>query len=58
MSPAMAEKAHPNLPPEITSHIVAISTGTNLVRDDNPSPRVEKTKPTLQSALRNLIYRI
>jgi hypothetical protein len=57
MSPAMAEKAHPNLPPEITSHIVAISTGTNLVRDDNPSPRIETTKPTLGLALKNLIYR-
>jgi hypothetical protein len=57
MSPAMAEKAHPNLPQELRDEIVAVSSGTNLVRDDNPSPRVEATPPTLQSALRNLIYR-
>ena len=42
MSPAMAEKAHPNLPQELRDEIVAVSSGTNLVRDDNPSPRVEK----------------
>lgn len=32
MSPAMAEKAHPNLPEELTSLIVAVSSGSNLVR--------------------------
>jgi hypothetical protein len=32
MSPAMAEKAHPNLPEELTSLIVAISSGSNLVK--------------------------
>ena len=32
MSPAMAEKAHPNLPEELTSQIVAVSSGANLVK--------------------------
>jgi hypothetical protein len=32
MSPAMAEKAHPNLPVELTSLIVAVSSGSNLVK--------------------------
>jgi hypothetical protein len=32
MSPAMAEKAHPNMPEELIEQIVAVSSGTNLVR--------------------------
>jgi hypothetical protein len=32
MSPAMAEKAHPNLPKELADEIVSVSSGTNLVR--------------------------
>jgi hypothetical protein len=32
MSPAMAEKAHPDLPVELTSLIVAVSSGSNLVK--------------------------
>jgi hypothetical protein len=32
MSPAMAEKAHPKLPEELTSLIVAVSSGSNLVK--------------------------
>jgi hypothetical protein len=42
LSPAMAEKAHPNMPEELTKQIVAISSGYNLVRDSNPLPRIEK----------------
>lgn len=38
MSPAMAEKAHPSLPAELQELIVAVSSGTNLVRG-NPVPR-------------------
>lgn len=36
MSPAMAEKAHPNMPAELTEQIVSISSGTNLVRGNPP----------------------
>ena len=60
LSPAMAEKAHPKLPQEIVDQIVAISSGTNLVRDPSyieGSERVESTKPALSSALKNLVYR-
>jgi len=32
MSPAMAEEAHPNLPDELRQQIVAVSSGSNLVR--------------------------
>ena len=32
MSPAMAEKAHANLPEELTNLIVAVSSGSNLVK--------------------------
>jgi hypothetical protein len=32
MSPAMAEKAHPNMPEELTQQIVAVSSGSNLVK--------------------------
>jgi hypothetical protein len=39
MSPAMAEKAHPNLPQELRDQIVAVSSGTNLVKGD-PAPAV------------------
>lgn len=50
MSPAMAEKAHPSLPAELQELIVAVSSGTNLVRG-NPvlreapppdAPKVER----------------
>jgi hypothetical protein len=42
MSPAMAEKAHPNLPEELTSQIVAVSSGANLVKSKGKpqAPRV------------------
>lgn len=36
LSPAMAEKAHPNLPQELRDRIVAVSSGTNLVRGEAP----------------------
>lgn len=42
LSPAMAEKEHKNLPEEIRQHIVAVSSGMNLVRGEAP---VEATKP-------------
>jgi hypothetical protein len=38
MSPAMAEKAHPNMPAELTEQIVSVSSGTNLVRGNSPAP--------------------
>jgi hypothetical protein len=39
MSPAMAEKAHPKLPEELTSLIVAVSSGSNLVKSKGPKPQ-------------------
>jgi len=36
MSPAMAEKAHADLPEELTSLIVAVSSGSNLVKSKGP----------------------
>lgn len=42
MSPAMAEKAHPNMPEELTAQIVAVSSGTNLVRLKGDEPQVVK----------------
>jgi hypothetical protein len=39
MSPAMAEKAHPKMPEELTSFIVAVSSGSNLVKSKGPKPQ-------------------
>ena len=39
MSPAMAEKAHPNMPEELTAQIVSVSSGTNLVRLKGDEPQ-------------------
>ena len=36
LSPAMAENEHPNLPQELRDQIVAVSSGTNLVRGNAP----------------------
>ena len=36
LSPAMAEKEHPNLPKELRDQIVAVSSGVNLVRGNAP----------------------
>lgn len=59
MSPAMAEKAHPTLPAELREQIVAVSSGTNLVRDTSaPRESTAPTGPSLEGALKNLIYRI
>ncbi len=52
MSPAMAEKAHPNLPEELTTLIVAVSSGSNLVKSKGkpqalqvaPEPGTEPSK--------------
>jgi len=52
MSPAMAEKAHPVLPVELTSLIVAVSSGSNLVKSKGkpqalpvaPAPGTELSK--------------
>ena len=57
MSPAMAEKAHPNMPQELTEQIIAVSSGSNLVRGETPA-QVTTAKPTLGNALRNLIHRV
>jgi hypothetical protein len=46
MSPAMAEKEHPNLPEELRSLIIAVSSGTNLVRlKDNEVPVLQVKRP-------------
>lgn len=42
MSPAMAEKAHPNMPEELTAQIVSVSSGTNLVRLTGDEPQAVK----------------
>jgi uncharacterized protein DUF2800 len=42
MSPAMAEKAHPNMPEELTAQIVSVSSGTNLVRLTGDEPQAAK----------------
>jgi hypothetical protein len=57
MSPAMAEKAHPNMPQELTEQIIAVSSGSNLVRGETPA-QVTTAKPSLGNALRNLIHRV
>lgn len=57
MSPAMAEKEHPNLPQELRDQIVSISSGTNLVRGKGPV-QVTEAPSSLGGALRNLIYRV
>jgi hypothetical protein len=49
LSPAMAEKAHPNLPQELRDRIVAVSSGSNLVRGEAPDtvnvkPEATKTE--------------
>ena len=36
LSPAMAEKAHPNMPEELQQQIIAVSSGSNLVRGESP----------------------
>ena len=59
MSPAMAEKAHPNLPAELREQIVAVSSGTNLVRGSSAAREsIAPSGPSLEGALKNLIYRI
>jgi hypothetical protein len=50
LSPAMAEKAHANLPQELRDHIVAVSSGMNLVRGENP-PEVLKPEATKMDKL-------
>lgn len=42
MSPAMAEKAHPNMPEELTAQIVSVSSGTNLVKLKGDEPQAPK----------------
>ena len=46
MSPAMAEKAHPNMPQELKDMIVAVSSGTNLVKcPPGEAPALPEQKP-------------
>ena len=46
MSPAMAEKAHPNMPQELKDMIVAVSSGTNLVKcPPGEAPALPELKP-------------
>jgi len=42
LSPAMAEKAHPNLPQELREQIVAVSSGLNLVRMTEAEAEAQK----------------
>lgn len=60
MSPAMAEKAHANLPEEMRDLIVSVSSGTNLVRDSSvPAPVATAVGNLLPlAALQNLKHRI
>jgi uncharacterized protein DUF2800 len=46
MSPAMAEKVHPNMPQELKDMIVAVSSGTNLVKSPpGEAPALPDLKP-------------
>lgn len=60
LSPAMAEKAHPSLPEELRDHIVAVSSGTNLVRSkpgSEPMKAVEVLKseaPPMEKLMANM----
>ena len=60
LSPAMAEKAHPSLPEELRNHIVAVSSGTNLVRSkagSEPAKAVEVLKseaPPMEKLMANM----
>lgn len=58
MSPAMAEKAHPNMPAELTEQIVSISSGTNLVKGATEAPGVAPAQPSLAASLSLLKFRI
>jgi Protein of unknown function (DUF2800) len=54
LSPAMAEKAHPNLPEELRARIVAVSSGTNLVRVANaPTAPVAKSDTKMDRLMAN-----
>jgi hypothetical protein len=53
----MAEKAHPNMPAELTEQIVSISSGTNLVKGTD-AHAVASTPPSLAASLSLLKHRI
>ena len=58
MSPAMAEKAHPNMPAELTEQIVSISSGTNLVKGATEALGLASAQPSLAASLKLLKHRI
>jgi hypothetical protein len=58
MSPAMAEKAHPNMPAELTEQIVSISSGTNLVKGATEALGLASAPPSLAASLALLKHRI
>ena len=54
MSPAMAEKAHPNMPEELTKQIVAVSSGSNLVRGEATHVIAAPDAPPMAKLVANL----